>query len=134
MANPGQEGGSIKDEKGAGYSGGGQAQGIGHSGGSDGSDGDGTYGGSGTQEEISDYIFITWTLTPGDGGSAHYSTYYTGNGGSWNGGGGGGVLVNSKGPGTDTEYNGQGYGGGGSGASPNRIGLPGLVLLEISSG
>ena len=64
VANPGQ-GGNNNDDGGAGYSGGG---GEGHRGGSDGSDGVGTNGGSGTHEDISEYVFTTWTLTPGNGG------------------------------------------------------------------
>ena len=78
------------------------------------------------------YIFTTWKLTPGDGGSPRYC-------GSVNqcGGGGGGVEVDGSGPSSKTmEYQGKGYGGGGGGAlfSGDEIGLPGLVLLEISSG
>ena len=69
VANPGQ-GGELDNDGGAGYSGGGQyvGNGNGYSGGSDGSDGGGSRGGSGTHEDISDYIFTTWQLTPGDGG------------------------------------------------------------------
>ena len=99
---------------------------TGYSGGSDGSDGEGSRGGSGTHEDISDYIFTTWTLTPGDGGSPSYNYWL-----KYFGGGGGGVLVNSSGPSTN-QYKGQGYGGGGNGWYAD--GLPGLVLLEISSG
>ena len=125
MANPGQEGG-FYNVGGAGYSGGGQWDYDGaYSGGYDGSEGGGSQGGSGTHEDISEYIFTKWKLTPGDGGS-HYDYY---------GGGGGGVMVDGSGPGT-VEYKGQGYGGGGNGITMSgyEIGLPGLVLLEISSG
>jgi len=133
VANPGQ-GGSNPNNGGAGYSGGGQYSsnnGYSGSGGFDGSDGGGDNGGSGTHEDISDYIFTTWTLTPGDGGSAYYSSGHS----FYYGGGGGGVLVNSSGPGTD-KYKGQGYGGGGNGRTidGHEIGLPGIILLEISSG
>lgn len=126
VANPGQRG-EYDNGGGAGYSGGAEGNaGFGaYNGGSGGSDGGGSGGGSGTHEDISDYIFTTWNLTPGDGGSAQsYS-------GSWYGGGGGGVMVDGSGPETD-RYNGQGYGGGGNGWYAD--GLPGLVLLEISSG
>ena len=124
VANPGQIGGGSDNDGGAGYSGGGQYNSNCYSGGYDGSDGGGSEGGSGTHEDISDYIFTTWKLTPGDGGLPN---------GNLEGGGGGGVMVDEFGPEAD-EYDGQGYGGGGSGSQFIFKGLPGLVLLEISSG
>lgn len=123
VANPGLRGDGIYGG-GMGYSGGGAGRyNSGYSGGSNGSDGEGPDGGQGSHVDISEYIFTTWTLTPGDGGSAWTS----------DSGGGGGVMVNSEGPGTD-KYKGQGYGGGGNGQISHNIGHPGLVLLEISSG
>ena len=123
VAKHGQEGMSDH-QHGAGYSRGGQWTdgGSGYGGGSGGSDGVGTDGGSGTHEDISEYIFNSWTLTPGDGGSAFYG----------DSGGGGGIMVNSGGPGGD-KYKGQGYGGGGNGQISHNTGYPGLVLLETSS-
>ena len=111
VANPGQRGGDSSHGAGAGYTGGGAGKfNSGYTGGSDGSDGERPDGSSGTHEDISDYIFITWTLTPGDGGSAFYD--YSG--------GNGGVMMNSGGPGKD-KYS-------------ITLTHPGLVLLEISSG
>ena len=70
VANPGQAAGGTNNDGGAGSSGGGQyVYANGGNGGSDGSDGGGSQGGSGTHEDISEYIFTTWQLTPGDGGS-----------------------------------------------------------------
>ena len=42
-------------------------------------------------------------------------------------------MVDGSGPDADL-FQGQGYGGGGNGDSFHKTGLPGLVLLEISSG
>ena len=122
VANPGLRGDGIYGG-GMGYSGGGAGRyNSGYSGGSGGSDGEGPDGGQGSHEDISEYIFTTWTLTPGDGGSAFYG----------DSGGGGGIMVNSGGPGGD-KYKGQGYGGGGNGQISHNTGYPGLVLLETSS-
>ena len=130
VANPGQEG-ELDNDGGAGYCGGGDYHldsDNGYSGGYDGSDGGGSLGGSGTHEDISEYVFTTWKLTPGGGGSPVAC-------GSGNqcGGGGGGVMVDGSGPNT-TYPSGKGKGYGGGSGSGNKSGLPGLVLLEISSG
>ena len=125
-ANPGQEG-DTGNGGGDGYSGGGQYDRYtGYNGGSDGSAGEGSLGGSGTGEDIKEYVFKTWTLTPGAGGRGREcGSYHCG-------GGGGGVLVDGAGPDTD-QFKGQGYGGGGGGSGYD-TGLPGIVLVEISSG
>ena len=64
VANPGQR--EYNDNSsGNGYSGGGTDGGtnsLGYSGGFDGSDGGGYWGGSGTNEDISTYVFTTWSL------------------------------------------------------------------------
>ena len=137
MANPGQVGDTGNDG-GAGYSGGGEFikySDSGYKGGSDGSAGEGRRGegGSGTGEDISEYVFTTWTLTPGAGGSPIGCGPSAAN---QCGGGGGGVLVDGAGP--DTDYpstKGKGYGGGGNGRTDPGfdIGLQGIILLEISS-
>ena len=67
LAFPGH-GGDTEDLLGYGYSGGGQFGGSSCDGGSDGSFGEGIFGGSGTGEDIRKYVFKTWTLTPGAGG------------------------------------------------------------------
>merc|ERR1712110_346076 len=85
QANPGQ-GGDSDNSGGDGYSGGGRygcSNGGGYDGGSDGSDGEGSLGGSGTGEDIREYVFTTWTLTPGAGG-IHYTS---GGGNCWGRGG-----------------------------------------------
>ena len=109
---------------GDGYSGGGEyaREGyFGSDGGSNGGDGEASHGGSGTGENISDYTFTAWTLTPGAGGKYDdFDTY---------GGGGGGVLVEGLGP-AAFEVQGQGYGGGGGGLTN---GLQGVILLEVRS-
>ena len=128
QANPGQSGDPDNDG-GDGYSGGGgYVSGLECNGGSDGSAGEGHdgLGGSGTGEDIREYVFTTWTLTPGAGG-VHY------NSSRCLGGGGGGVMVDGTGPHTD-QYKGQGYGGGGNGKTGAGNGLQGLILLEILSG
>ena len=116
---------------GKGYSGGGQFIRdtlAGYNGGSDGSDGEGSLGGSGTGEDIREYVFKTWTLTPGAGGEDQGCFI------NQCGGGGGGVLVDGAGPDSDySYYRGRGYGGGGNGGYEFYFGLPGIVLLEISS-
>lgn len=66
---------------GDGYSGGAYYD---HAGGSDGSDGEGDYGGHGTGEDVTKYQFFAFEISPGQGAS---------NAGSF-GGGGGGILVN----------------------------------------
>ena len=98
---------------GDGYSGGGYYD---HAGGSDGSDGEGDYGGHGTGEDVTKYQFFAFEISPGQGGR---------NAGSY-GGGGGGVLDNGQGP--DGGNRGQGYGGGGGGFSS---GHSGVVLIEV---
>ena len=103
---------------GDGYSGGSYTSGsVATRGGSDGSDGYGYCGGSGTGEDISKYSFENFVLTPGDGGYFRY------------GGGAGGVLVNGGGPVREDEGQGEGYGGGGQGTGQK--GLPGFVIIEL---
>ena len=112
------------DSGGRGYSGGG-ARGS-YTGGENGNKGEGSTGGKGTGEDISAYIFSSWSLQPGPGGKAlvegacHFC-----------GGGGGGVLIDGYGP-DGTEWQGSGYGGGGSGFSGVASGLPGVILIEVS--
>ena len=135
-ANPG---GSGSASGGNGYSGGGSADlnmftfnienSYGAGGGYDGGPGYGmSYYGSGTGENVRDYFFDSFVLTPGDGGVPT----------TWSGGGGGGVLVNGKGPEGSNIHQGQGYGGGGPGtlrkntASHKVNGLQGIVILELS--
>ena len=129
LANPGQ-GGNLGGG-GKGYSGAGQFIRDtldGYNGGSDGSDGEGSPSGSGTGEDIREYVFKTWTLTPGAGGVDQGCSI------NQCGGGGGGVLVDGAGPDSDySYYRGRGYGGGGNGGYEFFFGLPGIVLLEISS-
>ena len=134
-ANPGESG---FYDGGDGYSGGGSADIIfsssvkntyGAGGGYDGGRGYGSqnYGG-GTGENVRDYTFDSFVLTPGEGGVPA----------SWSGGGGGGVLVNGKGPDGSNIHQGQGFGGGGPGilstdtASDISNGLQGIVILELS--
>ena len=105
---------------GDGYSGGGDGccHPFGYPGGSDGSDGEGDgQQGRGTGEDISNYKFAYFFLSPGAGGYRKY------------GGGGGGVLVNGEGPPVE-KGQGEGYGGGGEGYRPSH-GLQGVVLMEI---
>ena len=129
-AESGERGDGVFASGGDGYSGGG-GRGLCY-GGSDGRDGvciDGGMGvGSGTGEDLRNFTFESWTLTPGDGGvyfeeSWHY--YY--------GGGGGGVIVNGAGPEDDYGLQGQGYGGGGNGYYKFDDGKQGVILLEIES-
>ena len=129
-AESGEDGGDYPG--GDGYSGGG-GHGDMCSGGSNGGHGycidGGVYGGGyGTGEDIREYIFTTWTLTPGDGGSFVEDGWH-----SYSGGGGGGVLVDGEGPQETTGVRGQGYGGGGNGYYGVWYGegLQGVVLLEI---
>ena len=135
VANPGQLGECSDPYAGGyGFSGGGQytlGSDSGYQGGSDGSAGGGSLGGSGTGKDISEYVFTTWTLTPGDGGSpGACGTNHR----NQCGGGGGGVLVDGAGPDTTRpELRGKGFGGGGNGASNANDGLQGIILLEISS-
>ena len=128
---------------GDGYSGGGSgghaAAGIrGAVGGTNGGNGGGSSssGGHGTGENIGDYIFKHFNLSPGPGGQVCCSTT---NPSYHYGGGGGGVMVNGEGP-FSYEYQGKGYGGGGGGENnhnrpppndkPNH-GLPGVILVEV---
>ena len=115
-------GGSIaNNQMNDGYSGGGYwISGDAVRGGYDGSNGEGGGGGQGTGEDVRNYSFENFLLTPGAGG------YREG------GGGGGGVLVNGGGPPRDHQGQGEGYGGGGEGSIDRYIdGLPGLVIIEI---
>ena len=132
MAQPAEVAGF--NNGGSGYSGGGgagycespnpQFAGEGGSDGSDGRDGYRGQGGEGTGEDISNYVFASWTLTPGVGGKTASSRF---------GGGGGGILVDGAGP-QPINTVGQGYGGGASGygGDPDRFGVPGLILMEIN--
>ena len=127
-ADRGQNGGGYNG--GSGYSGGGGYNLDGndrrpHNGGTDGGDGGSNAGGAGSGQDISAYIFRSWTLTPGAGGKPCYSNFCS------YGGGGGGILVNGAGPDWGNNHQGQGYGGGGSGESG---GLQGVVLFEIFGG
>ena len=133
VARPGQDG-QGRDKGGRGYSGGG-GQGksgdkkpTGGTNGGDGLDGNnsGARGGTGTGENIYTYTFNKWSLAAGEGGQDYEG---------W-GAGGGGVLVDGVGP-PASVYQGQGFGGGASGfktAGTNYgAGLPGVVLVEITS-
>ena len=84
--------------------------------------------GSGTGEDIGEFMMSSWTLSPGAGGKFYEEIF----GDNHYGGGGGGVTVYGEGP-YASEYQGQGYGGGGSGYSYTN-GLQGVVLLETESG
>ena len=91
--------------------------------------GGGNEAGSGTGEDISEYSFTAWTLSPGAGGKCYSygsSSYYYG-------GGGGGVMVDGLGP-EASQYQGQGYGGGGNRYSSYSDGLKGVILLEVKAG
>ena len=143
-AEPGQTG--DYDNGGRGYSGGGAwclytVDGCdgGYNGGhgEDRADGKGK-GGHGTGEDVTEYKFDHYKLSPGDAGERYKS-----HGGYYYGGGGGGVLVNDEGPSRSFKptygapsYNhmGQGYGGGG-GFHSHRTGItiPGVVILEIET-
>ena len=112
-----QSGADGKDSSGGnGFSGGGYMM----PGGSDGGNGLGTKGGSGSGLDLSSLSFTSVTLTPGAGGAVYANILQI------YGGGGGGVLVNGGGP-EATEHQGQGYGGGGG----HGLGLPGVIVLEI---
>ena len=104
-----------------------EANGNGYNGGTDGGDGEGSYGGSGTGEVISSYTFSTWTLTPGAGGR------YVHSGSHYYGGGGGGVLIDEAGPDGIDECQGHGYGGGACNSNFGYHGLQGVILLEIET-
>ena len=120
MISADRGGSGIKDGKGGdGYSGGGDK---GNDGGTDGGAGGGPNGGHGTGENITEFSFNSWILSPGKGGEK-----FEGRDGG--GGGGGGVLVDEEGPRAE-EWTGQGYGGGGCGKNLWTQGLPGVVLLE----
>ena len=119
MISADRGGSGIKDEKGGdGFSGGGDKC---NNGGTDGGAGGGHNGGHGTGENIREFTFNSWILSPGEGGKR-----FEGRDG---GGGGGGVLVDEDGPRAE-EWTGQGYGGGGCGENFYTKGLPGVVLLE----
>ena len=123
-AESGQDG-QGPSNGGRGYCGG-AAEGQ-YNGGTNGGDGEGAGGGKGTGEDITQYIFRSWTLSPGRGGKPYTSA------GDWYGGGGGGVLVDGGGP-MYSNYQGSGYGGGGGGYNGNggyESGLPGVILIEV---
>ena len=118
----------------------------GFNGGSNGGNGEGDPGfrdgfdgrAKGTGENIADYSFKNFKLSPGEGGRYHYYSYKENsictncNRAVYYGGGGGGVLVDSKGP-TATSSQGKGYGGGGGAGCLKgcNTGLPGVILLEV---
>ena len=112
---------------GDGYSGGGGSASSSSSkyhGGSAGGDGEGSAGGDGTQQDITSFHFDNFVLSPGAGGFLH------------SGGGGGGVLLNGAEPARLHQGQGQGYGGGGEGrydfdSDYSRLGLPGVVIVEV---
>jgi len=125
-AEAGQNGhvdGSNVYHGGDGYSGGGGHMGP-YQGGSNGQDGYGVTGGPGTGENVRNYFFSFWTLTPGLGGTPLGGEKYCS---GYCGGGGGGVMVNGEGPGNGI-YSGQGYGGGGGGYGYS--GEKGVILFE----
>ena len=119
------QGGDSGSDGGDGYSGGGYwRSGTAIHGGSDGSNGEVTdgisgTGGTGTGEDVREYTFENFVLTPGAGGYRE------------KGGGGGGVLVNGGGPPRKHEGQGEGYGSGGEYGSGSYFGLPGLVIIEL---
>ena len=129
-AEPGEDGGTGG---GSGYSGGGAwcYRTDGCNGGYNGGDGgDGPYhrGGRGTGEDVTQYKFDHYKLSPGDAGERYMKrldTSYSG----YAGGGGGGVLINGVGPDRYNKHQGQGYGGGGG--RYYKDGQPGVVILEI---
>jgi len=131
-AEPGESGGD--NNGGSGYSGGGAYCGStdGCNGGYNGGDGEdgpedrGGRGGRGTGEDVTQYKFDHYKLSPGDAGEGWKSSY-----GYYYGGGGGGVLINGVGPDRESTHQGQGYGGGGAGGGRYGSGLPGVVILEI---
>jgi len=130
-ADPGQNGyHNGSDNGGDGYCGGGagccnQHGSMPYCGGSDGSDGendvaDGDGGGHGTGEDIKEYKFDNFELSPGKGGCWGIEA----------GGGGGGVLVNGQGPEELNPGQGEGYGGGGNGVDL-ADGHQGVILVEL---
>ena len=128
-AEPGENG---RRKGGSGYSGGGAycRRTDGCNGGYNGGDGeDRPYfrAGRGTGEDVTQYKFDHYKLSPGDAGERYYSSggYYYG---WYYGGGGGGVMINGVGPDRESKHQGQGYGGGGGAFNS---GLPGVVILEI---
>ena len=129
IAESGGEGEHIKG--GDGYCGGGDWDNWqGNNGGFAGGNGEGGVGGAGTGENISSYVFNSWSLSPGKWGN-HYWYSYAGNH-NYFGGGGGGVLVNEEGP-FPSVFQGQGYGGGSNGYFEFGNGLPGVILIEAFS-
>ena len=114
---------------GAGYSGGGSWEKTSSSGrgGSNGGRGGGARGGEGTGENIANYHFKHFQLSPGKGGDVHYESP---NGGEYFGGGGGGVLVNGNGPTASQEHS-QGYGGGSGYEGTPKHALSGVILFEV---
>ena len=107
---------------GNGYSGGGAQY---NNGGYNGGDGDSFYGdgygGHGTGEDLTTFVLDNFILSPGDGGHP-----------LGDGGGGGGVLINGLGP--DEGHNrfvGSGYGAGGGSSSSSKLGLEGVIAVEI---
>lgn len=110
---------------GSGYSGGGGSCSC--DGGSNGLPGPNQWwsGGQGTGEDIAQYAFKNFSLSPGIGGEYVPSSLYS------SGGGGGGVIVNGESP-SHSESQGEGYGGGGSGDMYSEMGgLPGIIIMEI---
>ena len=117
------KGGSGKAPNGGGgdgYSGGGSdsLEVKGNRGGSNGGNGEGDAGGLGSGQDISEFVFVNFKLTPGAGGEPS----------GRNGGGGGGVLINDQGP-PPYGSRGLGYGGGGGGRSES--GARGVVIMEV---
>ena len=93
-------------------------------GGSNGTDGEGQYGGHGRGSLNNDWM-KQFVLRAGEGGHGEFGL----------GGGGGGVLVDGEGPERASPGQGEGYGGGGRCCTEDdgSLGLPGVVLIEVET-
>ena len=116
--------GGLSDAGGSGYSGGGGGDSSPGDGGSDGGYGEGSSnspGGAGSGLDVTAIPVQSFTLSPGDGGSA-YSSY---------GGGGGGLLIDGGGPGgPSSSYSGDGFGGGAS-RYGGTYASPGVIICDF---
>ena len=102
--------------------------------GTNGGHGGGRTGGDGTGEDVTQYKFENYVLSPGGGGYGGYNEH-----GYRKGGGGGGVLINGEGPARENNGRGEGYGGGGGNYDHQKLmestmqyGQPGVFIIEIS--